>query len=53
MPVIGAPLHSIVNQIKQLLVDRYDGGFTILKELIQNADDAGASELAEIGRAHV
>lgn len=33
---------SIVNQIKNNLLDRYDSGYPILKELLQNADDAGA-----------
>src|SRR5258708_26165975 len=33
---------SIVNQIKSNLQDRYDSGYPILKELLQNADDAGA-----------
>ena len=33
---------AIVNQITQLLRDRYYPGFPILKELLQNADDAKA-----------
>ena len=33
---------SVVNQIKSNLQDRYDSGYPILKELLQNADDAGA-----------
>lgn len=33
---------SIVNQIKSNLQDRYDSGYPILKELLQNADDAEA-----------
>ena len=33
---------SIVNQIRSNLEDRYDLGYPILKELLQNADDAGA-----------
>ncbi len=33
---------SIVNQIKSNLQDRYDSGYPILKELLQNADDAQA-----------
>ena len=33
---------SIVNQIRNNLLDRYDSGYPILKELLQNADDAGA-----------
>ena len=33
---------SIVNQIRNNLLDRYDSGYPILKELLQNTDDAGA-----------
>lgn len=33
---------AIVNQIESNLRDRYDSGYPILKELLQNADDAGA-----------
>ena len=33
---------SIVNAIKNNLQDRYGTGYPILKELLQNADDAGA-----------
>ena len=35
-----------VNQIALNLRDRYKSGFPILKELVQNADDAGAKSLA-------
>ena len=35
-----------VNQIATNLRDRYRSGFPILKELVQNADDAGARVLA-------
>lgn len=35
-----------VNQIAINLRDRYRSGFPILKELVQNADDAGAKSLA-------
>lgn len=41
---IQSPITNI-NQIKQLLQDRYRKGFPILKELIQNADDAAANQL--------
>jgi hypothetical protein len=34
---------SILNEITNNLRDRYDSGFPVLKELIQNADDAGAT----------
>ena len=36
---------SIVNQIKANLEDRYATGYPILKELLQNADDAGARRI--------
>lgn len=36
---------SVRSQIKNLLHDSYRGGFSILKELVQNADDAEASHL--------
>ena len=35
-----------INQIATTLRDRYRSGFPILKELVQNADDAGAQALA-------
>ncbi len=34
---------EIVNQIRQNLHDRYKKGFPVIKELVQNADDAGAT----------
>ncbi len=42
MPDFRVPPISIVNQIRNNLHDRYETGFPILKELLQNADDAGA-----------
>jgi hypothetical protein len=42
MPDFQTSPISIVNQIKRNLQDRYDSGYPILKELLQNADDAGA-----------
>jgi len=36
---------SIIKQISQNLRDRYKSGFPIIKELIQNADDAFASRI--------
>lgn len=42
---------SIVNQIKSNLRDRYDSGYTILKELLQNAEDAGAHRFRLDARA--
>ena len=40
MPDFRVSPISIVNQIKSNLQDRYDSGYHILKELLQNADDA-------------
>src|SRR6059036_3209625 len=37
---------SHLAQILNNLKDRYQQGFPIVKELIQNADDAGATQLA-------
>ena len=37
--------NSIRGQINNLLRDTYRGGFAVLKELVQNADDAGANRL--------
>jgi hypothetical protein len=42
MPEFRVSPISIVNQIKSNLQDRYDSGYPILKELLQNADDAEA-----------
>ena len=42
MPSITVSPRSIVNQIKNLLRDRYASGYPILKELVQNAYDAEA-----------
>ena len=42
MPNFHVSPISIVNQIKSNLQDRYDSGYPILKELLQNADDGKA-----------
>lgn len=42
MPELALSQHAIVTQIKRNLQDRYQPGYPILKELLQNADDAGA-----------
>ena len=42
MPDFSISPISIVNQIKSNLQDRYSSGYPILKELLQNADDAKA-----------
>ena len=55
MPTISVSPNSIVNQIKNLLRDRYASGYPILKELVQNADDAGARRVrldVLVGWAH-
>jgi hypothetical protein len=36
---------AIVNQIKTLLKERYKEGFPIIKEILQNANDGGATRL--------
>jgi hypothetical protein len=40
MPELQVSPISIVNQIKSNLLDRYESGYPILKELLQNADDS-------------
>jgi hypothetical protein len=42
MPDFRVSPFSVVNQIKSNLQDRYESGYPVLKELLQNADDAGA-----------
>ena len=42
--IFGMPTDTI-NTLQDNLHDRYDSGFPVLKELIQNANDAGASIL--------
>ena len=42
MPGFSVSPLAVVNQIKSNLQDRYNSGYPILKELIQNADDARA-----------
>ena len=42
MPDFRVSALSVVNQIKSNLRDRYGAGYPILKELLQNADDAEA-----------
>lgn len=45
MPDFSVSPISIVNQIKSNLQDRYESGFPILKELLQNADDSEARRI--------
>lgn len=42
---ISGMIPNTINILRDNLRDRYDSGFPILKELIQNANDAGASVL--------
>ena len=42
MPNLQTPPHAIFHQIQANLRDRYNSGFPVLKELIQNAEDAQA-----------
>ena len=42
MPGYSVSPRVVVNQIKSNLQDRYESGYPILKELLQNADDAKA-----------
>lgn len=42
MPGFSVSPLAVVNQIKSNLQDRYESGYPILKELLQNADDAEA-----------
>lgn len=46
MPAYEVDARSVVLSIRNNLQDRYKTRFSILKELIQNADDAGAVSLA-------
>lgn len=45
MTAFKNPQTSIVTELKNLLRDRYKSGFPVFKELIQNADDAGAKRI--------
>ena len=42
----------LTNRLKRLLED-YTDGFAIPKELVQNADDAGASEVLRIKKQNI
>lgn len=44
MPGFRHPPGADIQRIRQDLRDRYHDGFPILKELLQNADDAGATQ---------
>ena len=41
----STPSIAIINQIQTLLKERYKEGFPVIKEIIQNANDGGASTL--------
>jgi hypothetical protein len=45
MSSITTPPRAIFRQIQANLADRYGSGFHVLKELIQNAEDAGAEAI--------
>ena len=45
MTVYKTTQTSVVEDLKNLLRDRYRSGFPVFKELLQNADDAGARRL--------
>lgn len=45
MPGFRHPPGADIERIRQDLRDRYHNGFPILKELLQNADDAGAGRI--------
>ncbi|MDV3001122.1 MAG: hypothetical protein N5P05_002728 [Chroococcopsis gigantea SAG 12.99] len=45
MPGYTTPPGAIVNNIKSLLKERYKQGFPIIKEIVQNANDGGATRL--------
>jgi hypothetical protein len=40
---MDVPVAAVINLIRENLNDRYRRGFPVIKELIQNADDAGAT----------
>src|SRR4051794_24200051 len=42
---IAATSETLISILQDNLKDRYKSGFPVLKELIQNADDAGAKTL--------
>jgi len=37
---------NLIGEIRTLLRDRYKEGFPIIKEIVQNADDSGATKLS-------
>ena len=43
MSLLNTPPRAIFSQIQRNLSDRYRSGFPVLKELIQNAEDAEAA----------
>ena len=45
MPGAKIDVQNVIGLIKGNLQDRYDSGFPVLKEIIQNADDAKADQL--------
>ena len=51
MSNLSTPPRAIFRQIQANLKDRYGSGFPVLKELIQNAEDASASQIRFIAHA--
>ncbi|GGJ36214.1 hypothetical protein CDQ92_10655 [Sphingopyxis bauzanensis] len=49
MTALKTTAQSVVLDIQRLLSESYGSGFTIFKELVQNADDVGASKLLLAG----
>lgn len=49
MTALLTPPEATIQQIQSLLSEGYGSGFTIFKELVQNADDVGANRLLLAG----
>ena len=49
MTALKTPPEATIQQIQTLLTEGYGSGFTIFKELVQNADDVGAKRLLLAG----
>ncbi len=51
MTALKTTAQSVVLDIERLLSESYGSGFTIFKELVQNADDVRASKLLLSGQS--
>lgn len=49
MTALKTPPQSTIQSIQTLLSEGYGSGFTIFKELVQNADDVGATRMLLVG----